>query len=383
MTTCIETDVLVAGSGPAGAATALGLARAGRRVLMLEKRRVARFNIGETLAPFAKGIVTACLGPLDPLPEWAVVNRGNVSVWGEDDARTHDFFFSPYGTGLCVNRDGFDEALRRAALAQGAELRTGAAITGAERRSDEGWIVTVAEADGATRTIGCRFLVDATGRAGALGRLLGYRRDASDPLIAYALRFTSDRVSDRDGFTRIEASPYGWWYSNRLPSDAGSERVVVLHSDPDLPEARQAASGEGFLALLAGTRLIAPLLAEHGYRPTGRVRGAPAGNARAQHIMRPGFLAVGDAAQALDPLSSQGLQQALTAAAEAGQALHYALANPADADTVLSRYAQRMQQSWDTYFTEYRSFYAMEPRWPEQPFWRARTASFSMNARDV
>lgn len=383
MTTCIETDVLVAGSGPAGAGTALGLARAGRRVLMLEKRRVARFNIGETLAPFAKSIVAACLGPLDPLPGWAVVNRGNVSVWGGEAARTQDFFFSPYGTGLCVNRDGFDDALRHAAVACGAELHTGVAVTGAARRPAGDWDVTVADAEGGTVTIRCRFLVDATGRAGALGRLLGIGRVATDPLTAYALRYTSDQASDRDGFTRIEACSYGWWYSNRLPSDASDERVVVLHSDPDLPEARRAATREGFLQLLSKTRLIEPMLARHRYRATGRVRGAPAGNARADHVVQPGYLAVGDAAQAFDPLSSQGLQQALSAAAEAGQALHYALANPADAETFLSRYAQRMQQHWDRYRNEYSRFYAMEPRWPEHPFWQARAASSQMNARDI
>ena len=46
-----ECDVLVIGGGPAGSTTAALLAHMGRKVVLLEKDRMPRFHIGESLLP--------------------------------------------------------------------------------------------------------------------------------------------------------------------------------------------------------------------------------------------------------------------------------------------------------------------------------------------
>ncbi len=361
-------DAVIAGAGPAGAATAIGLARAGRQVLLVDKRAAPRLSFAETLAPGAKPQLEGLLSSLgqDMLPCWAAPNRGTLSVWGAAFPAEQGHDFNPYGTGLCVDRVGLDAALVARAEAQGVTVLRGVAVTEATY-DGEFWALRLSDGDAVAR-----YLIDATGRAAAVSRLFGITHLRPDPLFAYALRFQTDADDDIDALTRIEAGESGWWYSNRLPAPGPSTRIVVLHCDRDSALARDAARHAGFLERLAETTLMRDTLARAGSIPTGSVRGFPAGSAVSTRRVAPGFVAVGDAAQAYDPLSSQGVDRALTSGALAAHTLHYALSNPGEAQACLMRYNRQMAEHWERYLVQHRQNYAQETRWRDAPFWSRR-----------
>jgi flavin-dependent dehydrogenase len=83
-----------------------------------------------------------------------------------------------------------------------------------------------------------------------------------------------------------------------------------------------------------------------------------------------GWLAAGDAALSIDPLSSQGLFHALytelAAAEEADQILSGDDAAYGDYAATLARIDEAYQQNLE-------AWYQLERRWPDQEFWRRRS----------
>ncbi|WP_439924502.1 NAD(P)/FAD-dependent oxidoreductase [Nitrobacter sp. JJSN] len=378
-------DVVIVGSGPAGAATAITLAKYGQRVLLVEKRGSSSFKLGESLPPTSIGLVKHFLedpeGPEQQLPG-LFSTAGNVSLWATEQADTTDFFFTSTGHGLCVDRLAFDEALRTNAVAAGATLLKGVSFQSCARIADGSfnWQLTLISGAG-MRQDRARYLVDCSGRQAAVARSLGVPTvDNDDRLFAYAQWF-SCAEGDDDRYTRIEAAPHGWWYSNRLPSTDGNEtrRLVVLHTDKDLPAAKMAACRQGFEQLLDNSTHIAPLLRAEGYHPCGTIRGAPANSQRLRDFCGDAWMAVGDAAQAYDPLSSQGIDKALRTASHAGHMIHYALtdcpqgtAGLDSRNAYVHQYDEQQRQLWQAYLSQRDFYYGIQPRWSDQPFWQRR-----------
>jgi flavin-dependent dehydrogenase len=378
-------DVIIVGAGPAGAATAITLARFGQRVLLVEERVSTRFKLGESLPPTSVGLVKHFLG--DPPSQEQNLpgiyrTAGNVSQWATAQADVADFFFTMTGFGLCIDRLAFDEALRSSAVATGATLLAGVRFASCERIADRqfNWLVRLTP-EAQTLRYHARYLVDCSGRRAVVARALGARPVRNDDrLFAYAQWF-STAGDDDDRYTRIEAAAHGWWYSNRLPGNDGREtkRLVVLHTDKDLPEARMAACRQGFDQLLDDSKHLAPLLKARGYHPCGAIRGAPANGQRLRDFCGDAWMAVGDAAQAYDPLSSQGIDKALRTASHAGHMIHYALtdcpqgtAGLDSRNAYIHQYDEQQRQLWQVYLSRRDFYYGIQSRWSDQPFWQRR-----------
>jgi flavin-dependent dehydrogenase len=352
-------DVAVAGGGPAGCAAALVLARAGRRVLLVDEP--PRLKVGEGLPPAARRVLDA-LGVLGRVAaDGHRPSYGNLSSWGSRELVPTDFVFGADGPGWQLDRVRFDASLRDAAREAGAEVREGAWIWHADRLPGRrAWEVPLGD-----DVVECGWMIDATGRRSALARKEGAVRTPGDAQVAFHARFRAPSEDDQDGRTLVEAAPDGWWYTALVP---GGERVVAYLSDSDLA-GREALEPEGFAARLAATLHVRTLLEEFGYEMDAEPRGADASGARLDRFRGEGWVAAGDAALSFDPLSSQGMLTALYSGMKAGEAVHAQLSGDASA---LEAYESRLEEVWAAYRENRAAHYAAEMRWAARPFWRRR-----------
>lgn len=357
-------DVAVIGAGPAGAATALQLARAGCRVLLIERSTFDAPRVGESLAPSVQPLLVE-LGVWDrflalgPLPCW-----GTRSVWGAAEPQVHSHLMSPYGCGWHVDRLRFDRLLAEAAVAAGATLLAGVRLGDCVEQRDGAWRLTVCGGERISQAT-VRVVVDAAGRGARVSQTLGAKRLVCDRLVGVAVLF-GGVPNDSQGYTLVETSADGWWYSAPVGSD---RMVVMLMTDGDL-------GGRGGLMCRANWQVR--LQAAHA--TAARLGDAPAVwgprvfSAVSQRLHRNDtasrWLAVGDAALAVDPASGSGVVRALrTARAGAEAALELLQRNSCAA---LESYEADRDREFAHYLRERAMYYGLEQRWHESPFWQRR-----------
>lgn len=357
-------DVVVAGGGPAGAATAIGLSRAGVKTLILDRRAErSEDRIGESLPPSA-GVL------LDRLGVRAAFNAtnprrcfGNRAAWGGPTS-DYDFIRHPQGPGWHLDRARFDRMLVEAAVQAGSEYSSGARMAVVSRPNQQ-WQLVVEQA-GHRFLITAEVVVDATGRASAFARRAGARRRVVDRLIAVVAFLTTPLAASPHSMTLVEAVPEGWWYTAVLPD---GRLASAFMTDPDLPAAHAARTPEGWRTLLAMTTETMDRVDSHGYQLTAPPRIVGAGSSRLDRIAGDGWLAVGDAAASHDPLSSHGIAAALSGGLDAATAVQAYLGGSAAA---FDAYSERVRSSYAMYLWMWLAYYGEEHRWPHSTFWRRR-----------
>lgn len=358
-----HTTAVVVGGGPAGATTALTLARRGIPVLVVERGDGQGDAPGESLAPSIMPLLDRLGLRAAFLATEPLACPANRSAWGDSALDVHDFIRDRHGSAWHIDRRRLEAMLRAAAVAAGATVRCRTRLTTFGREGGL-WRLQLHGGRGPFEHT-ADILVDATGRAASAARRLGVRRLVIDRLVAAVAFLRPTGPPMADATTLIEAVPEGWWYSSLLPDGRLS---VAYFTDPDLLR-RLRLGANGWPALLAASTHTRARIAGHGFDVAERPRIVPAGSVRLAAAAGDGWLAVGDAAAAYDPLSSHGIGTALTAGLHAAEAIGATLAGDA---TALAAYAERFRRTFDAYLPLRLAYYRAEGRWPEQPFWRRR-----------
>lgn len=305
-------DVVVVGGGPAGSVAAAALARAGRRVVLLERDRFPRFHIGESLLPASLPVLEKIGVAARLEAENFPVKRGATFVHEDDSARTRICFadaLGEAGRARQVLRSRFDEILLRHAAQSGADVREG---TTADRLEVTAQGVQVDD-------ISAAHLIDASGRWGFAARRLSLRRPHAQlrKVAVYAHYPAPIRVpgTDEGDIVVISRRNMEWIWLIPLPNGQTSVGAVFDHDDHE--------SGADPATVLAERLASARVLRDaiEGQAPIGAARFEADFSYEATRYAGERWLLAGDAGAFLDPAFSTGVHLAIVSGWNAAQAV--------------------------------------------------------------
>ncbi len=326
-------DVVIVGARCAGSATAIALARAGRSAIALD---VATFpsetNSTHLFFPNHWAEVAA-LGALDrvmaldpPLHTRAGLGTARSEVVGPyTDYEGHAY-------GSCVKRSGLDLALIETAREAGAQVREQTRVTGLLR--DATGRVTGVEwtaHDGNTGTIEAALVIGADGRRSTVGRMVGTTEHHVFPngrMMAYAYY--------RDPRTELRDLAMQWRQNDDLvtvfPCDGGQSVVLLM---PPVTRA-QSFRDDAIDAYEKTVASIEPLRQRLvGCERETSVRVSFDHPSYFRHSTGPGWALAGDAGHFKDPVTAQGIRDALRFGRLLGEAVAPVLDDPAGLDAAL------------------------------------------------
>ncbi len=319
-------DVLIAGAGPAGSLAAIHLARAGARVLMVDRATFPRDKLcGDTLNPGAMrvleraGLRAAVEAASRPLDGMLLTGNGGVQVRGT------------YGHGLyarALTRRVLDQLLVEAAVAAGVQFQDGVRVdrpmveeTGGRTVVRGAVLCRTGGAAAAPLRVPAQVTIAADGRRSALAFALGLARHPATPR-RWAIGAYFEGLAGLD--TVGEMHVRGPHYIGVSPVGADGLANVCLVT----PDRGGFADPAGLLERrLAADPLLGPRTATARRVTRPAILGPLAVDAIASGA--PGLLLAGDAAGFVDPMTGDGLRFALRGAELAAGVALAALEDPA------------------------------------------------------
>jgi flavin-dependent dehydrogenase len=378
-------DVVVIGGGPAGSAIARLLAQWGHPVRVLTRAIDPARGAAESLPPSTRKLL-AKIGVLDAIDRAAFYRTtGNTVWWGQREGNVENFApvagdaLEAISGGYQVLRPELDRLLLTTAADAGADVTCDANVhrvhltetdpSDGSRREDAR-VEYHRERQPAT-SINCRFALDCSGRAGVIARQ-GFRRHQpgyrTQAFIGVWQSASGWNLPD-ETHTLVETYEDGWAWSVPL---SATLRQVGVAVDGGTTRIRRGPTLQGtYRAEIGKARELSKLMSG---ATLDRVWACDASLYSAHQPAGSQFLLIGDAASAIDPLSSFGVKKALASAWIGAVAIRTCLRHPDRQPVALEFFSNWERQVYGANLRRSVEFareaYSRHPH----PFWAERAA---------
>ena len=360
----------------------------GHRVLLLEKERFPRYQIGESLLPSTIHGICVLLGVRDELDRAGFMRkRGGTFRWGSTpEPWTFAFALSqlmegPTSHAYQVERSKFDQILLDNAARNGVDVRQEHTVTDVREEGDRVTGVSYADPEGYVQTATARFVGAAAGNTSHLYRKLPGTRDFS-PFFRNVALFCyfegGKRLAPPDqGNILCAAFDDGWFWYIPLTQDLTSVGAVIARDKAH--EIKRKGHEVAMRDFIAACPMIADYLAD-----ASRVTEGQYGQFRVRKdfsycnsaFWRPGMFAVGDAACFVDPVFSSGVHLATYSALLAARSVNSCLRDGLDESTSFAEFERRYRREYAVFYRFLTAFYDMNKD-ESSYFWSARTVTGS------
>jgi flavin-dependent dehydrogenase len=320
-------DVLIAGAGPAGCIAAIVLARAGVRVMLLDRERFPRPKLcGDSLNPGAVALLDRL--QLAGFPEDRAVRADGIIVTGDGGVRVDGRY--PAGVhGRFVSRADLDVWLLAQALEAGAQfedrVRVVAPVFATDAAEPAVAGIRVARTGRDEATLAARLTIAADGRRSALAFALGLSRHPARPR-RWAVGGYFEGVSGLSSFGEMHIRARRYIGVAPLPGGLANACIVT----EDLDQFR----GHGDIATVLATHIARdPILRPRFASARAATRAVALGPLAIDSNCAgvPGLLLAGDASGFIDPMTGDGLYFAMRGGELAAHAALLALSGRARA----------------------------------------------------
>ena len=369
-------DCVVIGAGPAGCTAAALVAESGQETLLVEREKVPRFHVGESLMPETYWTLQR-LGVLERMRRSGFVPKVGVQFVNQSGRESQPFLFNQHDPRECsttwhVERDRFDQLLFENARDKGAKCLDETRVISVDLQPRSPHRLRLQTSDGATLSISSRVVVDASGQSAILANRLGLREENRQLRKASIWTYYrgADRSNDPTQNTTIilhTSDKQAWFWYIPLSNDIVSVGVV---SDNDYLLKGRGSPEATYAEELAKCRAVCERVA--GAERVGKFHVAKEFSYTTRQHAGDGWVLIGDAFGFIDPIYSSGVFLALKSGEMAADAIIDGLQRDDLSGAQLGRWSEGFQQGvhWirklvEAFYTDEFSFGAFMKQFPQ------------------